>query len=326
MNEVNIITNKMNHLIDPSLTIWAWEVPVYLFFGGLAAGTMIISSLVHYFGKEKEYPNAAGPLAILGPILLSLGMGALFMDLEYKLHVFRFYTTFKITSPMSWGSWILVLYYPVGILMILGVIKKSFPNFYKSYLDEFMQGSGFLNRNINSLRKWCEKNMKLIAMAGLPAAIALGIYTGILLSGLGARPFWNASIWGPIFLTSGFSTALALNLIMTKNKHEEHMSGIVDIIAILFELVMLLLFVINMLSGATIKREAINLILGGPYTHHFWIFVIVMGLLFPLLLETLELKGKRFPKYLAPVLVLIGGLVFRFVVVNAGQMTTWIHY
>ena len=40
----------------------------------------------------------------LSLVLLSLGMLALFLDLEHKLYVWRLYTTFQPTSPMSWGA------------------------------------------------------------------------------------------------------------------------------------------------------------------------------------------------------------------------------
>ena len=42
-----------------------------------------------------------GPL--IGLVFLSLGMFVLFLDLSHKLYVWRLYTPFQITSPMSWG-------------------------------------------------------------------------------------------------------------------------------------------------------------------------------------------------------------------------------
>lgn len=38
MNEIT--TTRHNHLIDPSLQIWNWEIPVSLFLGGMVAGMM----------------------------------------------------------------------------------------------------------------------------------------------------------------------------------------------------------------------------------------------------------------------------------------------
>ena len=34
-----------NPLIDPSLHVWSWEIPAYLFAGGIVAGMMILGGL-----------------------------------------------------------------------------------------------------------------------------------------------------------------------------------------------------------------------------------------------------------------------------------------
>ena len=41
MNEV--LSNKLNPQVLPHLEIWAWEVPIYLFLGGLAGGLLVIT-------------------------------------------------------------------------------------------------------------------------------------------------------------------------------------------------------------------------------------------------------------------------------------------
>ncbi len=90
-------------------------MPVYLFLGGLTAG-MIISTTLLSWRFPMRRSRWVRWLPFVAPVLLSVGMFALFLDLEYKLHVFRFYTTFQWTSPMSWGSWILILIYPAVLL------------------------------------------------------------------------------------------------------------------------------------------------------------------------------------------------------------------
>ncbi len=105
MNEIT--TTRNNHLIDPSLTAWGWEIPVYLFLGGMVAGMMLIAGYFLFKGRHKEENCSCYYLPYMSIVLLSIGMGALFLDLEHKLYVWRLYTTFQITSAMSWGSWIL---------------------------------------------------------------------------------------------------------------------------------------------------------------------------------------------------------------------------
>jgi hypothetical protein len=38
-----LTVSRHNPLVDPHLHIWEWQIPVYLFFGGLVAGLMIIA-------------------------------------------------------------------------------------------------------------------------------------------------------------------------------------------------------------------------------------------------------------------------------------------
>ena len=128
-------------------------------------------------------------------------MTTLFLDLEHKLFVFRFYTTFEPTSPMSWGAWILMIIYPVSILQILSTLRPGYP-WVASLVDKFSIGRWVLDLS--------QRYKRAIAMAAIPSAVALGIYTGILLSAFNARPFWNSGLLGVLFLVSGLSTAAAL--------------------------------------------------------------------------------------------------------------------
>ncbi len=34
---------RHNPMVDPGLAVWAWQIPIYLFLGGLVAGLMVIS-------------------------------------------------------------------------------------------------------------------------------------------------------------------------------------------------------------------------------------------------------------------------------------------
>ena len=79
---------------------------------------MVLCGWALWKGQRDERPHATFSLASSGLFMLalgaiSLGMLALFLDLEHKLYVWRLYLTFKPLSPMSWGAWILMLVYPV---------------------------------------------------------------------------------------------------------------------------------------------------------------------------------------------------------------------
>ena len=318
MDEELLVTARANDLIDPSLHIWTWEVAMYLFLGGLTAGIMVFAAVMALRNKDDETPFASTQLALLAPIVLSAGMTTLFLDLEHKLYVFRFYTAFQVTSPMSWGAWILVLIYPVSILQILSTVRRGFPiaTPYVDYLS--------ITRTIVD---WCEQHRRQIALVAVPSGIALGIYTGILLSAFSARPFWNSGVLGPLFLVSGLSTAAALIALISRHKHEKELFTRIDLVIILAEIALVGLFLINLASGSAQQIEALESIMGGPYTMVFWVLFVGIGLIIPLLLEMLEMRGLlKSVAMIAPVLVLLGGYALRQVLLDVGQESTWTNY
>ena len=324
MKEITITTNKISNMVNGHFHAWGWEVPLYLFLGGLTAGILIIASVMAFRKKKDSFALSSGKLSLWAPFILSLGMVSLFLDIKHKLFVWRFYTAFEITSPMSWGSWVLLMIYPLSFLLILATIRESYPGIF-SFINKFLS---FLKLDIlfRKLTEFSEENYKIIAGITIPFAITLGIYTGILLSAFGSRPFWNSSMLGPLFLVSGLSSAVAMVILLSKEHKEKSLFTKVDIALLLTEGVFILLFLIGLATSSSQYKAALTLVTGGALTSSFWIFIVMFGLFIPALLEVLELKGRNINPKLAPVLVIAGGLFLRFIIVEAGQMNSWLPY
>lgn len=54
MKEEFFVSGRNIPNIDPSLHIWHWQIPAYLFLGGLAAGILFFAGLYTVLGKEKR--------------------------------------------------------------------------------------------------------------------------------------------------------------------------------------------------------------------------------------------------------------------------------
>lgn len=292
--------------------VWGWEVPIYLFLGGLVAGLMLaVSASILALGRERV--TKAMRLGLLGaPVLLSLGMGALFLDLTYKLHVFRFYTTIVPSAPMSLGSWVLMLVYPVQLGLVLALPHELVGK----QLDRF----AFLG----GARRWCEANVKTLAGLGLGLGVALGIYTGVLLSATVARPLWSSGALGFLFLASGASTGVAALMVGERDHAMNTLFAKADLALIALELSVMALWIIGLVTQGPLYRQAAALVLTGPYAPAFLGVVVFGGLLVPAALETLSLRGKALHSRWTPALVLVGGLLLRFVIVYAGQDVTFV--
>ncbi len=280
-----------NPMISPHLQVWGWEVAVYLFLGGMAAGLMVLSGLAILTHRRKDWTYTAHRAPILVLPLLAVGMGALFLDLAYKAHAFRFYTALKPSSPMSWGSWILILVAPV----VVGSARAA------SYERAF-------------------------ALANVVLGAALGLYTGILLGAFGARPLWNSAILGPLFLVSGMSAAAAVIHVLAPTERERRALARIDVAMLGLEALFLGLLLLQLTTGGTVAREAAALLLGGPYTAAFWVLVVLIGIALPMLIQTLAVSGKVQHTAWAPTMVIAGGLALRTVIVYAGQVAEWRGY
>ena len=308
---IELTTTRANPLVDPVLHVWAWPIPVYLFLGGLVAGMMAIGGWFMFTDRHRRADSVAFLLPGLSLVLLSLGMLALFLDLEHKRTVWRLYTTFRIASPMSWGAWILVAVYPVlaaaMLLRLPAPLRDRVPAL--GALADRLAGNVELERTVAGTS---------MVLGGL-----LGLYTGVLLSALGARPLWNSALLGPLFLVSGLSSAAALVHMVARDRAERSLLARADNRFLQAELAILALFLVGLLTSTRVHVAAAGLLLGGPFTAVFWVGVVGLGIAMPLLIQSLAVGHRVRHTPVAPLLVLAGGVLLRFVIVNAGQVSQW---
>ncbi|HVN58735.1 MAG TPA: NrfD/PsrC family molybdoenzyme membrane anchor subunit [Bacteroidales bacterium] len=313
MNEELIVSGRNNLMVDPHLNIWHWPIPLYLFLGGMAAGILAIAAIYYIRGREEDYKAAVRITPMLAPFLLVLGLLALFLDLRHKAYFWQLYVNIKLQSPMSWGAWVLMVITPVSFIWAALHIRELFPRWDWKYSVLY------------SVEKFFIRYKKILAWVMLIYALVLGIYTGILLSAFNARPFWNTSILGPLFLASGLSAGAAATLIISKNTDERKQFARIDLVLIGIELFLIIHMFMGFLASTQVQIDAANMFLGGPYTTVFWIFVVIMGMLIPALLEVLELRKYHIPAILPAILVIFGSFMLRFIIVFAGQASRWLY-
>ncbi|RMF10686.1 MAG: nitrite reductase [Candidatus Neomarinimicrobiota bacterium] len=313
MVEEIIVSGRHLPEIDPRLTIWGWEIALYLFLGGLVAGILFFSALLFLQGKGDRFGTTVKRLPVFAPVLLVIGLLALLLDLSHLLYFWQLFTTIRWESPMSWGAWTLLVVLPLSVIWAL------------SWWPEWIPGWSWKNPALKDFFGWVERQRVWLARILIVLSVLLGMYTGILLSAFNSRPFWNSAIMGPLFLTSGLSTGAAAIVLFSRDREERRLFSRIDLLLIMIELFFIIHLFMGLLAGTRVHIEAVELFMGGPYTTPFWVFVVGLGLVIPAILESLEFTKTKIPGTVPAVLVLVGGILLRLILVDAGQASRWLY-
>ena len=103
--------------------VWQPEIPFYFFFGGIAGG----SSLLHLGARVAGNETLARRSLLVGAAADIVSPALLVSDLGRPERFLNMFRVFKVTSPMSVGSWILLVSGgasgTAAVLELLGKLK-----------------------------------------------------------------------------------------------------------------------------------------------------------------------------------------------------------
>ena len=156
--------------------VWTWEVPLYFWFGGIAAGSSFVALACDLAGDDESAAVARKvALAALVP-----SPPLLILDLGRPERFYNMLRIFKPRSPMSMGAWALTAF---GNLAAAAV------------------GADLLGRR---------REARALGAANAVVGGYLGSYTGVLLAST-AVPVWARSrlFLGPIFVSTAAATGAA---------------------------------------------------------------------------------------------------------------------
>jgi formate-dependent nitrite reductase membrane component NrfD len=205
---------------------------------------------------------------------------------------------------MAWGARALLVIPPIAALFGLGLLADNL---------------GGRWTRLSWLADRMAKAKVTLARLTLASGLFLGAYTGILLSANFGRPLWNTPLLPVLFLVSGLSTGAAALALFSRQDEEQVRLTKLDAGLIAAELAVLGLMLLGFATTTRPQHEALALFLGGDFTAAFWILIVAVGLIVPLVLEQLQLRHKVPHTHFPAFMVLVGGLALRVVIVFAGQ-------
>ena len=110
---------------------WGWLIVFYFFFGGLAGGCYFLAALIDLFGRPEDRPLArmgyyvAFPCVILSGLLLTLDLNRPLRFWHMLVESNTFQPMIKFWSPMSVGSWALLIFGIFSLVSFLGALVED---------------------------------------------------------------------------------------------------------------------------------------------------------------------------------------------------------
>jgi len=292
---------------------WGFPVALDLWLAGMAAGAYFSAFLAERFGKHTENRLLRTSLYFGIPAAMT-GVIFLLTDLSYPLRFWHLFVYFNIRSPMSIGSWLLVLWITISVITVfLWHTRNRIP----------------IKRNI------LDKIINYLHWAGFFASVFLMSYTGVLLAASN-QPLWaSTALLPPLFVISAISTGAAILIIISLitqmwKTYGETIRRMVQVVAVIIvvELVVLLVYLFWLSrSGIPGASESMGQLTTGTLSVPFWLGVVLLAILLPFVLNVVN-WGKRVVKrkivFVASIAsaacVIFGGLILRTVIVIGGQI------
>jgi polysulfide reductase chain C len=274
---------------------WTWFILAYFFCAGLTGGLYAIGTALRLWGGPQDEPTArlaflwAFPILVICPILLTIDLGS---PLRFW-HMLAATTPgqggliFRYWSPMSVGSWALLVYGVFAAVSFLGALSPS-PH-------------------------RASAGVRLFNVIGTVFGFFVASYTGVLLT-VSNQPLWSDT-WtlGGLFLASALSGAAAL--LAAVARRDAAAAGTdrrlhrADAYFALIELVWILLLFATLSEAGTL-----SVALRAPW-FALWI-IVAIGLIPPLAAFGGRARGGT---ALAALLVLVGVLALRAVIIFSAQ-------
>lgn len=191
---------------------WGLGVALYIFFIGLSAGSFLLSSLVYVFGLQRL--ERVGKLALFTALTtLVAALLTIWFDIGHMERFWEIYLTPSWTSPMTWMVWL----YSAYILLV----SVEFWFAIRADLVEWSRRPGLqgwlaslLTLGRRSISPGSLKRDRLmltvLGSLGIPLAIAFHGGVGALFAVVGARPFWNTSLFPLAFIVGALASGGAL--------------------------------------------------------------------------------------------------------------------
>ena len=305
--------------------VWDYTIAIYLFLLGISSGAVQLAIAYKRSNKlenlSQNWIIRSG--VILGSVPTLIGLTLLIVHLTRPWTFWKLMFNYQFNSVMSMGVMLFQIY--MLFLVIWGVVifKKEI----EALINRFMPKLQFV-MNLIGIAERITSPVEVILFI---LAAVLGAYTGFLLSALISYPMLNNPVLPALFLASGTSSGIAATFLiiliagkLKGDSHESHFIHKFEVPIMVTELGLLVCFFVGLHFGGGQKTVALHNALSGFWGAIFWVGVLIIGILIPLIANMFvndRLKYNRNFIILVSIFDLIGVFCLRFFVLYAGQLT-----
>lgn len=164
---------------------WGLYITTFMFFVGLSAGGLIVSSSATVF-NIPAFKVVAKPAVILSMVCIVIAGAFIIIDMGGPERIFNLLLSPNFTSPLIWDVVVITLYLTVN-LVYLYLMNQREPK---------------------------EKMLKRISRVALPVAILVHSVTAWIFGLQIAREGWHTALMAPLFVASALDSGLALLILV----------------------------------------------------------------------------------------------------------------
>jgi Fe-S-cluster-containing dehydrogenase component/formate-dependent nitrite reductase membrane component NrfD len=281
----------------PHAIPWGKKIATYLWTKSISAGVLLLAALSSNMGFEQD----AALMTIIAPALslvfLAATMALLVLDLKKPGRFFFLLTKANLNSWLVLGGYVLMIF---GLLLVFWLFQI------------YTQG----------------RVSPLVIWSAALFAIASAGYSAFLFAQARGRDFWQSPVlfWHLIVkaVLAGAATLILLGSLEFVTPYQfmspQLFAWLIHVLIVsLLASVAIIFGELFMKHGAEDAVRASDLLLGGPLSKSFWIFVVGLGVLAPVALMFLPIGSPIAVYLVAPILALSGLWMYDHLWIKAGQ-------
>lgn len=237
-----------------NLDSWGIYITFFMFFVGLSAGGLIISSVPKAFGLKGF--GGISKVAVWTSICCTvLAIGFVVVDLGQPMRVWELFAYSNLGSPLMWDIIVLFVYLMLSIIYLWAQVRHE-------------QGK------VSSLA------LRILSIIALVCAVLVHSVTAWIFGLQQAHEFWNTALLGPWFVSSALvcGTGLVLVVVIALRRvgylelDESHVNTLAKMLGA-FVCVDLYFFGCDLLTSAFPEgsgAEVVEMLVSGPLAFFFW--------------------------------------------------------